>query len=200
MGPSDQDSDRGNIPRHLSDHFILDILMEVGTIQSELHLREYDKLEPRPGRDDQDLLSPYKTAKSNAVLSLDAGFKAFHNELDLIEQHVRAVRRKWQTVGSRSQKQSRVKKQGKDPYHELAEQFAAKVPGIIFTVNADKVKASFAYSLGAKFGFCMAFKLLCAIKAEANVKGNVPLLQSFGDVMTIPSSALRALAQNHDDF
>ncbi|KAK7450551.1 hypothetical protein VKT23_012860 [Stygiomarasmius scandens] len=155
-------------------------------------------------------------SSNNRLAMSQAMREALTAELDLIKQHVdrswdafrRAVSKSSSTpftVGFNSapvspKKPSRGKKASKpDIMREAIVLFAQEIPGVSLIRglgNLEKVKASYAYSLSGKFGFCVAYKQLCAIKAEASLGGSAPSIRLLDEVKSIPGSCRRLYQQS----
>ena len=183
--------------------FVLDALLEHGKKIWEEHNVKYEKLRSRApgGPNDHDLLRPYEEAK--------AGFtNPPHSEqLEILKKHVRKCRSDWASLGgfARSpaspnakaradtkQKQSSVvanirKQFTSDPPPELIPDLHLLPRG---SRMVKEIKASFAYSLGEKFGLEVAFHDICALKAGANDE-EYPVHGKFRDIMVISSSVSR---------
>jgi len=174
--------------------FVLDSLVSAGELEQRRHSKEYDDIRKRNGvlkneKPDKDLTKPYEVAKGKAR-GLANRFPILDEEINAIEGHVRRIREAWNAcVMSRTTRQ-------KEQLHELSKKFAEEVEGISITSNPEELKASYAYILGSKFGFSVAFRELCAIKARAQGQG--PVTQQLLETMKTPLSSLRALAQNKE--
>ena len=174
--------------------FVLDTLVKAGEEEQERHLIEFDKLEVDDSNCDWALLQPYEDAVHKA-----SDVPILSSELKAIEDHVSRLYDPWKGVCGLLREAS-VSGQGwrrstrENQLSNLVKQFADEVPGICVLSNANEIKASYAYKMSLKFGFSMAYRELCAIKARSEVQG--PITRSLLETMKIPSSSLRALAAN----
>lgn len=189
--------------------FVLDALLEHGKEIWRGHNDKYKSLRPKAlGKpNDHELLRPYEEAM--------AGFTSppYSEQLKILKDHVQKCRRDWAGLGGSSRSpaspNARVRaearqRQGSTVANIRKEFTAGPPPELIPDLYSlprglrmvKDIKASFAYSLGEKFGFEVAFHDLCALKAGANEE-EYPISGRFRDVMVIsPAVARRYKAQN----
>ncbi|KZT02230.1 uncharacterized protein LAESUDRAFT_662372 [Laetiporus sulphureus 93-53] len=203
------------IPRsHGLPPFVLDELLRAGKKLQDAHLAHFEQLKKTsPENRDEDLTRPFEEAAAQA-------HPVLKNDLDLIDEHVRMHVRQWQQLstlqldGSPAKPRVSPKKFPSKPagkarpktekdrlYQRLGESFVrgpdglhilSALPGAVHTLIA-----SAAYRANVKFAFRFAFRDLCRIKAEAS--GLIAFTPSFAELMAMPSSAVRVLAQMNQD-
>ena len=184
--------------------FVLDSLAMAGRELRIRHLQAYDKLaDGLDSRADQDLMRPFNEAQARAEEMKAQQFNKFSDELEIVKAHVREVRVDYQKFWGSSPRKassSRTKKKGNHKEvdgaaADIARKFAEGPSNHTFvTQNLAAIKASYAYSLSATFGFSMAYRDLCTIKAYSSQ--HVPTARSFAETMSIAPSFLRILGQN----
>lgn len=180
---------------------------------------------------DPDLLRPYKEAKKAVLAikewsmgrALSSGTPLdssigdlYQDELTLLEKHVCEAQKEYQTMyinlsrtsstlspTKRSpKKKSTLPTKGQDDKNYLvARKFAEGVGPLLTIPNLDEVKASYAYSLTANFGYAVAFKDLCLLKARSSKGGIAPSTRIFDEAKKIPASYMRAMkvVRNNDE-
>ncbi|THU92070.1 hypothetical protein K435DRAFT_672820 [Dendrothele bispora CBS 962.96] len=211
------------LQKHPQKNFILDLLAEAGEKMEINHLNQFREIKQNWQRiwKDPDLLQPLQdiermatdyeapamSAKSRAEIILMRNM--IKAELDLVKQHVDRAHISFQegvrksmssnTVGSRGGS----KKSAKRPnvMHEAIMMYAQPIVGLDLSIvgrsgNLERIKASYAYFKGEHFGFCVAFRELCAIKAEVSGRqgvggGGVVSTRLLDEVRSIPSSCRR---------
>ena len=158
---------------------------------------------------DADLRQPYKTAADHALdVFSQTGNRVLTNEMDAIRAHVNKAEQAWGRVvaAQRAQKEDltsprkkRVKRQRSepDPMLRVAQMYAEDLPpnSVILFQNIREIKASYAYELKPSFGFAVAFRDLCVIKAHASKGGIAPIVRSFDEAKSIPAAYTRALTR-----
>jgi len=188
--------------------FVLDVLLEHGKKIWEAHNVKYANLRSKtPSRPDHDLLQPYQEANT--------GFNSppHSEQLEILKKHVQKCRSDWAGLSSfaRSPTSPNAKARADTKLKKnltvanIRKEFAAGPPPELMpdlyslprgSRMVKEIKASFAYSLGEKFGWEVAFRDLCALKAGA-YGDEYPVHGKFRDVMVISSSvARRHNAQN----
>jgi len=189
--------------KHLGT-FVLDSLVAAGRELRIRHLQTYDLLlAGLDGRPDHDLLKPFKDATTMANEMERQKCQKFRDELMSLKAHVDEVQKAYQKLWASPRKpsSSRTKKGGnrKDidaALADIARQFAEGPSNYhnFMTPNLAQIKASYAYSLSATYGFSMAYRDLCTIKAVASQ--HIPIARSFAETMSIAPSFLRVLGEN----
>ena len=195
-------------PRHLGK-FVLDALLEHGKKIWQGHNEKYKSLRSKSlGKpNDHDLLRPYEEAM--------AGFTSppHSEQLKILKEHVEKCRRDWSGLGgtarsvaspnAKARAESNQKQSSK--VANIRKEFIAGpppelIPDLYSLPRGSKmvkeIKASYAYSLGEKFGVEVAFHDICALKASA-YEDEYPVNGKFRDVLVIsPAVARRYKAQN----
>ncbi|THG93647.1 hypothetical protein EW026_g7646 [Hermanssonia centrifuga] len=181
---AEADDKEYNYPkRNVRGAFILDQLLDVGKRICDKQLQRYEEagkaIAFREVRHD-DMLKPYTNKVSVHWLS---------PELRQVEAFVKQSFQRWKEFG----KEGRRKKE-----RILARDFTRGPPeentkylssmGLI-----EETAASYAYSIRPIFAFHVAFRTLCAIKA--NSKKSVAVTEEFATMMAVTSSAVRLLSQ-----
>ncbi|KAF8215655.1 RNA dependent RNA polymerase-domain-containing protein [Mycena galopus ATCC 62051] len=134
-------------------------------------------------------------AKSEAPAEWSALYKS---ELEEIERHTYSIAKETE------EKAKRIADAKRAAFVLAAqEKFAEPIPNVQFisAEEVERVKASYAYSLGSSddFGFVIAFGTLCAIKARAAPGGMAPNCRLFDELKTISGPAARATLDEDDD-
>ncbi|KAJ3538183.1 hypothetical protein NM688_g6556 [Phlebia brevispora] len=213
-GESQDIEQRLPIRRRVRGKFILDALMEAGDKLLNDLLVRYDKLQKPEDIRHEYMMKPYTNAASVQDLSA---------EIRVVEVFVRRLFDRWRTIQhevdaqiKKASDDMKSKKSGKVDLgkklrfrktKELASDFV-KGPSEEETSTLrkigclDTVSAAYAYTLRPIFAYNMAFRALCAIKAEG--KNPVVFTQDFAAWMSMRSSAVRLLSQgasygNNDD-
>lgn len=202
-----------------TDRFILNILNGAGKAAANDIWRRYDQ--PCGGPDkhkdvplDFDLLEPYNDAQNRLDTStLPPEIRQFAQlELRRITDHVDAAHTKWvqackikdkdqssawgsSTSAPKKGKKSRIQQEKDDLMLAAAAFFSKPVPGVVLTSNVEQIKASYAYQKNANFGFSVAFKGLCDIKAEASAGGRAPIVRLMDEVKSISSACRKLFAE-----
>ncbi|KAF5367171.1 hypothetical protein D9758_004049 [Tetrapyrgos nigripes] len=187
--------------------FIIDLLAKAGEDLGDRYLHEFDvnngllteHIANKTTRPDQDLKKPWKDAQDLVQnyssdnlpeAERDIIRAALKTELDLVREHVQksydAFRRGAASSSSSNNDYDRStkKRSGKAPrrdYMRFAKQeYAKPISGIsLLSEKVERIKASYAYHKSEKFGYCVAFKQLCAIKADASAQGSAPSTRMF---------------------
>ena len=184
--------------------FILDSLVTAGHELRKRHLQAYDKhLLRLDERLDRDLKKPFEAAEARAKQMKNQKYSKFSDELDTVMAHVRDVQTIYQRFWASATPQKRTKgstrKELDAGASDVARRFAEGPPDChtFLTPNLGAIKASYAYTLSPSFGFAMAYRDLCTIKAIASE--HVPTARSFAETMSIAPSFLRGLGENGDE-
>ena len=205
LSKHDDDSDGGprcTRPPRLGK-FVLDALLEHGKKIWEDHGSKYEKLKSRISNtpNDIDLLRPYEEAKTAFTTP------PYSEQLEILTGHVRKCRSDWAglgrfartPLGPDAKARAEAKQQQGSVVTNIKKEYAAgpppesivdlySLPRGLRTVK--EVKASFAYSLGGKFAFEVAFRDICALKAGANGE-EYPVHGRFRDIVVVSSSVAR---------
>lgn len=163
---------------------VIEDLVSYGKSLGDKHLKYFDELTKElVQQPDTDLLKPYERAVDLAQKNSE-----FEIEVRHIETHVKHHRKTFARLG-RGESNSAE-------YNQLAHSFIDGLSGLQGMLSAKDpllIAASFAYSLSAKFAFCVAFDALCDIKAAAAPEGSVCVARGFQELMAIPSVVPRLL-------
>lgn len=183
--------------------FVLDALLEHGKKIWEEHNIKYAELRSRTpnGPNDYDLLRPYEEAK--------AGFTSppHSEQLEILMEHVQKCRSDWAALGGfarspagpNAKARADTKQKQSSVIANIRKQFTTGPPPELMldlyslprgSRMVREIKASFAYSLGEKFGFEVAFHDICALKAGA-CDEEYPVHGKFRDIMVVSSSVAR---------
>lgn len=150
---------------------------------------------------DPDLLRPYEEAKS--------GFTSppHSEQLEILLKHVKKCRSDWARLGqfaqspasSNARARADEKQRRSSAVANIKKEFATGPPPESMidlysqyrgSTMVKEIKASFAYSLGEKFAFEVAFHDLCSLKARAN-DDEYPVHGKFRDVTVVSPSVAR---------
>ncbi|KAF5368535.1 hypothetical protein D9758_002237 [Tetrapyrgos nigripes] len=171
---------------------------------------------------DQVLLKPFNDAKARCetfVTSLRSGFDQgiralYQEELCLITSHVDKAYTLFKSdidkhnnaaclfdeqISVKPQKVTHKEKTSNQNYMrqvqvKYTQPLSSVSPTTSFLIsNLEEVKASYAYSLSETFGFCVAYRDLCKIKATASPGGLIPTTARFDEFKIIPGHHMRAL-------
>jgi hypothetical protein len=173
--------------------FILEVLVNEGEKQREVYLRSYDYR--KPCSIDRDLLKPLEAAHIRAERAQQRHDHVPSRELQRLKDHVEAVHAEYKHKKALLKTSPKQKSRGRtgetrvDPLLPITRKFAEGPSDLVDLENVEEVKASFAYSLSADFGFSMAFSQLCLIKSHASKSAGLTL--EFAECMSIPGSYLR---------
>ena len=203
-------------PKLRNRPFILDELMSKGKDLLTEHKIQYTALRPTR-EDDKDIDGPYQDIlnlcreKRESFPELAQQLTAELKEVrDLVES---CCSRGWQGIqwgqasGTPSKyansKQKKSKAENTRIFLSVAAEFTRgpdkeKVPILSGLGLLDKVKASYVYRYKPKYAFAVAFRTLCTIKAEA--KGLAPITQTIGQILSVPSAAVRILSAQAVEF
>ncbi|KAF5383988.1 hypothetical protein D9757_006955 [Collybiopsis confluens] len=188
--------------------FVLDVLSALGqSFQHEtlkrLNKRKTKMLEKM--NPDIDLLAPLKDFKSrikSLELTQPTSSKLLQGDLDLIVQHVDECREEYRlaTASSKSNTPAVAGKSGErrfkgDYMAPVISSFARRVSGLTIASKTDeeRVKASYAFSEAERFGFCVAFGLLCRIKSEASPYGAATTILPVDQARSVPFGVRKVL-------
>ncbi|KAJ7146508.1 RNA dependent RNA polymerase-domain-containing protein [Mycena epipterygia] len=147
---------------------------------------------------DADLLGPYKCAQQKSLLAAEWS-ALYKSELQAIERHIDKVRTKynqyWPIPSDRKAERAAASL-------AMHTKFAEAIPTIqlMDASLVEQVKASYAYHLKDDFGFAVAFKTLCSIKAGATSGGIAPTCRVFDELKTITGAASRATQDVDEDM
>ena len=183
--------------------FVLDALLDHGKKIWQDYDETYRELRSRiPNAPrDHDILRPYEEAKTCFTTDPRSG------ELDILMKHVKKCRSDWAGLGSfarapaspNAKAQADAKQKQGSAVASIKKEFATgpppeSIPALYSEPNGSRmvreIKASFAYFLGEKFAFEVAFHDICALKASANGDA-YPVHGKFRDIVTISSSVAR---------
>lgn len=204
------DSPREDLPlvkRISSSPFILDDLVDEGNRLRDEFVEKYSSLRslsPRALDHDTHLTSPYTSASYRATQAMLVGFQGLQVNLTVAKTHVEKAYQDW-LCAIAIQKSVSSPRRSSDPKEQqilkVARYFAQRplFEDVLFFSEEEikTIMASYAYTRNQSFGFSVAFRELCAIKAR--VQGGVPFEDKFAQVMNIPNNVLRALSQAQDD-
>ncbi|KAG5340191.1 hypothetical protein C0989_002655 [Termitomyces sp. Mn162] len=190
--------------------YIFHTLQRAGRAAGDELLCEYDKMEGATQvAGDKVLLQPYDLAANRAMelygQSKNPGRLTLCEELKRIRDCVDKAHNAYQEVmtklaresGSASPKKKTTSKSRKiqrktDPMAHVYELYNCQVEDVFFFQNVDEIKASYAYKRKHRFGFDVAFRELCTMKAKASIHGIAPTIRSFDEAKAITSTYVRA--------
>lgn len=164
------------------------------------YLSDYDKQRPlniRTGGCDEHVLQPYKRFSD---------LPDFANELRIVKDFVTSFYERYKEIWNVSPQkahtnpsnQKRIQAKQTEALRSLVTEYTHSMPhkdvDKLVAVDALKrVAASYAYSLSAKFAFCVAFKEITLIKAMAcNI---FPISEEMVAPMTVSAGYARAIEQ-----
>ena len=203
LSKDDDDSRDGPYPSRPPKlgKFVLDALLDHGKNIWRKYDKKYQtlKLGTHSGPNDIDILRPYEEAKS--------GLTGPHLEqLEILKKHVQKCRSDWTGLGKFSGAPSQSAKARADVKDKrgsavatIQKEFATGPPPESMTAlyrlvrgsrMVKEIKASYAYSLGGKFAFEVAFRDICSLKASAGYD-EYPVHGRFKEVTAISSSVAR---------
>jgi len=192
--PADEGQFGYSLTRQKRQHpFILEVLVNEGKKHREVYLSSYDHR--KPGSVDRDLLKPLEAAHIRAERAQQRHDHVPSRELQRLKDYVEAVHAEYKhgkVLLKRSPKPKGRARTGEtrvDPLLPIMRKFAEGPSDLVDLVNVEEVKASFAYSLSADFGFSMAFSQLCVIKSHAGKSAG--MTPEFAECMSIAGSYLR---------
>lgn len=174
--------------------FILDNLVATGKELRNTHLCAYEGLQEKANwKSDHDLARPFQEAEWKAREVQRQGFKGLVDELEIIKAHVVKVKEAHRMFWASKSRREKTKAP------DFARQFVEGPPEdlVRLTTKVGAIKASYAYQLSATFALTVAFRELCAVKADASQ--HLPVTRSFAEAMSIGSSFLRVLAEKGDE-
>ncbi|KAG6860856.1 hypothetical protein C0995_006720 [Termitomyces sp. Mi166 len=189
--------------------YIFHTLQLAGKAAGDELLRDYDELK-RATRDVEDkiLLRPYNSAADRANelyrQSSIPGHSTLCDELKRIREcvdearveHIKVLGKLVAESESPTKKKPKKTQQRKpDPMARVYELYDRQVKDIVFFQNVDEIKASYAYQCNSRFGFEVAFRELCVMKAKASSDGIAPTVRSFDEAKVIPSNYIRVVAR-----
>ncbi|KAH0591428.1 hypothetical protein H2248_001505 [Termitomyces sp. 'cryptogamus'] len=190
--------------------YIFHTLQRAGRAAGDEFLCEYDKMEGATQvAGDKVLLQPYDLAANRAMelygQSKNPGRLTLCEELKRIRDCVDKAHNAYQEVmtklaresESASPKKKTTSKSRKiqrktDPMAHVYELYNCQVEDVFFFQNVDEIKASYAYKRKHRFGFDVAFRELCTMKAKASIHGIAPTIRSFDEAKAITSTYVRA--------
>lgn len=178
--------------------FILDVLVEEGDRLRKEVLSNYRRLKVHPSEEDQDLSRPWNAAKAKAAQAKMQGVLGFAENLEDIKAHVEEAWEMYLKAVAISKGPAADQPSLKEGVYDRVASFFAKPPlfqGFVFFSDDDVqiLKASLASTKSLKFGFSVAFRDLCAIKARA--AGNIAMTHQFAQCITVPNIVARTLTQ-----
>jgi hypothetical protein len=194
--------------------FILDILAKAAEDLGAQYIREFEMTNGmltgyghrKTTKPDVDLKKPWQKLLDLVASKplQDPTRIILQVELELIQKHVEKSHDAYVTGGrnassspSKSDRQSNKrgkKAPRKDCMAEAKQKFAEDIAGIELLSavgDLESIKASCAYHRGEKFGFCVAFQQLCAIKAKASPGGGAPSIRILDEVKSLPGASRR---------
>ncbi|KAH7886339.1 RNA dependent RNA polymerase-domain-containing protein [Phlebopus sp. FC_14] len=182
-----------------SPPFILDELAEEGDRLRIKFLKDYKKLRnAQMDTEDSDLMQPLRSARSQATQAGRVGITGFSDNLADIEAHVLACFDEFQKAAAFAR--SSRSESSSNSFLKVAQKFSLQPAfrGFQFFSDDDvrSIKAALAVSKSVSFGFSMAFKELCAIKARN--AGSVSFTRQFALCMSIPNAVIRTFSQARD--
>jgi hypothetical protein len=194
-------------PKSVDTRDILAILKSAGEKKGAELKQKYRNLGEIDGQArDEALCAPFVNAMKTARKYSTRGFKDYADELDKIRLHVDAAYEEFKKAmdayegpQNSSVKRPRKSKQA-DMMLQCARVFSEAIPGIELIQNVEELKASCAYCMSSRtFGFSVAFRRLCLLKAESKPGGSIPSLRTFDEAKKVSSSFLKALEWAEDD-
>ncbi|KAF5368475.1 hypothetical protein D9758_002293 [Tetrapyrgos nigripes] len=206
-------------PDYPNKKFILDILAVAGKKIADRHLIKFDQdnglavgflynLKTKP---DTILLEPLNQAKKRIESfsvadetdpewekSRESSKRILEAELVRIQMHVDKayelfVKCTKKNTASSSDGQAPPKRSKEDHMRAVPAQYSRPIACIRLTENLEEVKASYAYSKSERFGFCVAFQVLCDLKAQSVLGGRAPTTRTLDEARSVSSAARRAL-------
>lgn len=163
-------------------------------------------------KQDPDLLRPWKEVESRIADSKKKKPEAavlLQHDRDLIVQHVfesrkaywsanKVLDRKKHSSLDKTSKRSREREPKSDytaVFAPVISQFARTIPdlAVMADVEVERAKASLAFSLSEKFGFCVAFATLCRIKGEASPHGAVSCIVPIDQARSVSSGVRKVV-------
>ncbi|KAG6907475.1 hypothetical protein DXG01_008811 [Tephrocybe rancida] len=193
--------------------YIFHTLQDAGKAFGEELLCEYEALTGSTGStkdvSDKALLQPYDSAANKANKMIDESDnrdrRVLSEELDRIRKvvdnaHVaykealRKLKAHDPVTPSKKSAKAKSHQRGKpDPKAQACDKYDDEVKDIVFFQNIEAIKASYAYKLDPGFGFTVAFRDLCTIKASTSPHGIAPTIRSFDEAKHIPSTYIKAV-------
>ncbi|KAF5317869.1 hypothetical protein D9758_018483 [Tetrapyrgos nigripes] len=208
---------------HAEGKLIIDLLAKAGEDLGDRYLHEFDvnngllpeHIANKTTRPDQDLKKPWKdvqdlvqnySSDNLPEAKRDVIRAALKAELDLVTEHVQKSYDEFRRGAASSSSSNNVydqptkKRSGKAPRRDCMsfakQEYAKHISGIsLLSEKVERMKASYAYHKSEKFGNCVGFKQLCAIKADASAQGSAPSTPMF-DVTRSMTSGCRRLYQH----
>ena len=179
--------------------FILHALSRAGTAKGDELLQAYDMMK-REYPPDKDLLAPYEKFADYALNAYSKHkLQIFQEQLAHVREHVDKARTAYELACYRSREDSPEKKkkkrskEQKDSMLLASHLFSQQVAETDLIPNIDEVKASYAYKSSPTFGFTVAFRELCLIKAKAS--GIAPIVRLFDEAKSLSSKYIRAVVR-----
>ncbi|KAG6878032.1 hypothetical protein C0993_000572 [Termitomyces sp. T159_Od127] len=205
------------LPSRAGKPYIFHTLHRAGKAAGDELLREYDELK-RETHDLKEnvLLQPYNAAANRVIQLYDESKKStlaeerysmLAGEIKRIKEcvnvahlaHKRVLAELKRVESSSPTKKPRGKKsyqRKSDPMTHVYELYDRQVDDVFFFQNVDEIKASFAYQLDLRFGFDVAFRELCIMKAKASPQGIAPTTRSFDEAKAISSTYVKAVTRH----
>ncbi|KAG6856768.1 hypothetical protein H0H87_000946 [Tephrocybe sp. NHM501043] len=205
------------IPNYKSNEantrYILHTLQRVGKETGDELLAKYDDLTRTPTEiKDNVLKQPYATAIDWAHREYDTQPNPWRKMLvddlacirsvvdtayDTYREVMKELAVKNKDMSSPVKKQTKPKnlQRKPDPKAKVHELYGRKVEGVKFFPNIEELKASYAYTLDSNFGFTVAFRRLCTMKAEYSRDGLAPITRTFDEAKTIPSNFTKTVTR-----
>ncbi|KAG6878945.1 hypothetical protein C0992_006382 [Termitomyces sp. T32_za158] len=197
--------------------YIFHTLQRAGKAAGNDLLREYDELkEATQDLRENVLLDPYNSAANRVNQLVDQSKKPGHSELcSTLNEELKSIRKcvdeahlahkrvlaelmhaESASPSKKSTSKAKTfKKRKSDPMARVYELYDRQVKDVFFFQNVNDIKASFAYQLSSRFGFDVAFRELCTMKAKASPYGIAPTTRSFDEAKAIPSTYVRAVTR-----
>ena len=179
---------------------ILAILELAGQEKGAELMDKYSNLQTDEWARDKALCKPFLNAMKIAKKYSDRGFKEFGAELERIKDHVDEAYKLFRPNDCGAPSEQARKKKQNELMLQCAKLFAEPVAGIEFITNENELKASYAHMTGSiSFGFQVAFRRLCLLKAESMPGGLVACTRFFDEAKKISPSFLKALDWADED-
>ncbi|KAF5327977.1 hypothetical protein D9758_017677 [Tetrapyrgos nigripes] len=204
---------------------IIDLLAKAGEDLGDRYLHEFDvnngllpeHIANKTTRPDQDLKKPWKdvqdlvqnySSDNLPEAKRDVIRAALKAELDLVTEHVQKSYDEFRRGAASSSSSNNVydqptkKRSGKAPRRDCMsfakQEYAKHISGIsLLSEKVERMKASYAYHKSEKFGNCVGFKQLCAIKADASAQGSAPSTPMFDVTRSMTSGCRQELHKTY---
>jgi hypothetical protein len=206
MDPQHHKLDRSDC--HPNGPRVLEKLQQAGERLSDNLLKNFDETVPEHHRhklpQDVDLLRPINKLETQPLT------RDQEQELAAVKKHVDAAFVRFKDIVVKKDRQvpaalksptKNYKKRGDGAFRKQDDMLAVSVfyhslelkSQDIRNIEVEKIMASYAYRLNENFGFSVAFRTLCIIKASASPKGIAPSTRPFDELRNMSSSAGRFL-------